>query len=179
MSLRRIGKSAVSVYRTAFAGVAVVCLVLPAFTGCGAATPANDATAELQTTPDPVVPLAAAYEMQGQDRPVIFLDVSGTPGVTHEQVADALSSRLGVAVLPADVAFNGDADLPALTPVDPSTGNTGVKLSVLEMRQLDPMEYEVEVEFVRSGLDGGTLIFTLSFDGAEWRITQAVAGAQA
>lgn len=136
--------------------------------GCGV-QPGADGGGRI-TGPAPLLPLMAAYELEGRDRPLIFLDLGAESDADFEEVADELAAEFSVDVLPADTAFRGDLDLPALTPIDPESGQIGVSLTLGEMVPVEDRRYEATVRYARSGLDGGSIIFILEQQGPDWTV---------
>ncbi len=144
--------------------------------GCGAQQGLGPGTAAgalaAPEAPDASLPLKAAYELEGERREVIFLEVAGASDDAYNRIADDLFDELSVDVLPAEDAFRGELDLPALTPVDPETGLVGVSLTLREMAAADDGEYTATVSFARSGLDGGDITFVLHRAEQGWSVAE-------
>jgi hypothetical protein len=131
------------------------------------------------TGPEPLLPLMAAYELEGQDRPLIFLDLGAESDAGFEEVADELATAFSVEVLPAETAFRGDLDLPALTPIDPESGQVGISLTLDEMVPVEDRRYEATVRYARNGLDGGSIVFILEQQGRDWTVVEQFYGDRA
>lgn len=138
--------------------------------GCGAQSGVSGGAFAVE--PDPALPLMAAYELEGRDRPVIFMELPDGQQDRFDEVAGQLAAELGAEVLPADTAFRGDLDLPALTPIDPDTGQVGVSLTLDGMFPIEDGRYEATVRYARSGLDGGGITFVLEQQEADWVIVE-------
>ncbi len=130
-------------------------------------------------SPSPATALKAAYELEGQNRDVVFLEASDLDGDELAQLMAELSAALGVEVLPAEAAVRSDPDLPALTPLDPDTGRIGVSLTLWEITETEPGRYEAVVSYARSGLDGGELVLYLEPGTAGWSVVDHTDGPQA
>ena len=144
--------------------------------GCGAQAVVSSGSS--LAAPSPALILKTAYELEGQQRQVIFLDAYELPDDRLDELMDELEAELRVDVLPAEAAFRGDPDLPALTPIDPQTGEVGVSLILHDITEIDPDEYEATVSYARSGLDGGDLILILERQAAGWAVVAHFRGAQ-
>lgn len=144
--------------------------------GCGVQTvvPAAGSAGK----PGAALPLRAVYESEGDDRPVLFVDVTGASDEELDQVIDDLAAELGVEVLPGEAAVRSDPELPALTPMDPETGRIGISLTLESMAGVDQDRYEATVLYARSGLDGGYLKLVLEREAGEWEVTDVVPGPQ-
>jgi hypothetical protein len=156
------------------AAVSLAVVVLPG--GCGAQ--AVVATGGDSEAPSPALVLKAAYELEGQQRQVVFVDAVELADDEFDALMAELEAELQVEVLPAEAAFRGDPDLPALTPIDPETGEVGVSLTLHEIAEVAAREYEAVVSYARSGLDGGELIIVLARDAAGWAVVEHVTGSQ-
>jgi len=148
-------------------------------TGCGV-PPTNGPHASTDPAslnePDPAAVLAAAYEAEGAGREVVFIDVTGASQDELDQTIDSLSDQLDAIILPAETAFRGDPDLPALTPIDPATGKIGVSFTLTDLAPLPDGRYQAILSFARSGLDGGDLVLTLQDQEGEWAVVEVSAG---
>lgn len=149
--------------------VGVVGLMI-GLSGCGAQTAFRSATDNAIVAPTPQMVLAAAYDLEGGDREVIFLSTENLSVDEAELLMASLEDELGIDVLPADLAFRGDPDLPALTPIDPETGSIGVSLTLRRLVEVDANEYEATVSYARSGLDGGDLVLQLVRVQNNWQV---------
>ena len=147
--------------------------------GCGAQSAVSGGGRGAEAGPDPALLLMATYQLEGRDRAVIFMELDGRPQDRFDEVADQLAVELGVEVLPADAAFRGGLDLPALTPIDPETGEVGISLTLDELLPEDDGRYQATVGYARSGLDGGSVTFVLEQEGADWVIVEQFDGSQA
>ena len=116
--------------------------------------------------------LEAAYEVEGDARTIVFVDVDGASADELLDIMVELAETVDAEILPADVAFRGDPDLPALTPVDPETGQVGVSLTLRGITRLADDEYEATVSFARSGLDGGDLVLVVMWAGDGWTVVE-------
>jgi len=126
--------------------------------------------------PGAAVPLRVVYESEGDDRPVVFVDVTGASDEELDRVIDDLAAELDVEVLPGETAVRSDPELPALTPIDPETGRVGISLTLESMTGVDQDRYEATVLYARSGLDGGYLKLVLEREAGEWVVTDVVPG---
>lgn len=154
----------------------VMTVALLGLSGCGAQAVLPSGSSP--DAPSPTLVLKAVYELEGRQRPVIFLDAYDLPDDEFDQVMAELEVELRVDVLPAEAAFRGDPDLPALTPVDPDTGQVGVSLTLHEITEISPSEYEAIVSYARSGLDGGDVILLLQRRANRWSVVEHIVGAQ-
>jgi hypothetical protein len=156
--------------------VLVLTVALLGLSGCGAQAVLPSGSSP--DGPSPTLVLKAVYELEGWQRPVIFLDAYDLPDDEFDQVMAELEVELRVDVLPAEAAFRGDPDLPALTPVDPATGQVGVSLTLHEITEISPSEYEANVSYARSGLDGGEVIMVYERRAGRWVLVEHFHGAQ-
>jgi len=151
-------------------------------TGCGASAglAGSSGTVAASTAagdPVKVAALRAAYDLEGSERAVVFLAVTGATDTEYAEIADALFEALDVDVVPAEQADRASPDLPALTPVDPETGAVGVSLTLLEVTPVDEERFEATVRYARSGLDGGELSLTVApGDDGAWAVTEYAHG---
>lgn len=152
--------------------------LLIGLSGCGAQTAFRSATDSAIVGPTPQMVLAAAYDLEGGDREVIFLSTENLSVDEAETLMASLEDELGIDVLPADLAFRGDPDLPALTPIDPETGSIGVSLTLRRLIEVHAGEYEATVSYARSGLDGGDLVLQLVRVQDTWQVTSVIHTAQ-
>jgi hypothetical protein len=148
---------------------------------CGAVAPVSwdgPVSADSPASSAAVVPssveaaaLCEAYRREGGGRDVIFVEVSDGDADVVDDIVRRLRATLGVTVRRADEADRSDPERPALTPVDPRTGEPGVVLRVDAVLALSGDRVRVVVTYARSGLDGGVLSMTLTRDGADWAVT--------
>ena len=143
-------------------------------TGCGAQYAVSSGGSA--AAPQAAVPLRAVYESEGRDRAVVFVDVMGASENELDQVIEDLSAELEVGVLPGEAAFRADPELPALTPIDPDTGEIGISLTLESMICLDRDRYEATVLYARSGLDGGYLTLVLEHEAGDWFVADVLRG---
>jgi len=165
VAAERWGVAALTTAVIGLAGILPGCGVQPA---SGPRASSDSASLE---EPDPAAVLAAAYEAEGAGREVIFIDVAGASQDELDETIDRLSDQLDAIILPAETAFRGDPDLPALTPTDPETGKIGVSFTLTDLAPLADGRYQANLSYARSGLDGGDLVVTLQAQGDEWVVT--------
>ncbi len=125
-----------------------------------------------QASPNAALALKAAYDLEGQEREVIFVAANDLSDDEYDLLLDDLQAQTDAQVLAGELAFRGDPDLPALTPIDPETGDVGVTLVLQAMTPVSQSRFQVDVSYARSGLDGGTLTFTLIQEGSAWVIVE-------
>ncbi|HUU85202.1 MAG TPA: hypothetical protein VM243_17010 [Phycisphaerae bacterium] len=163
-------------YRLIAAGALPAWAGLLMLGGCGVQSPFSGGGA---AEPAPALPLIAAYEAEGGDRSVIFLELGTALEDRYAELADDLAGEFDVDVLPVESAFRGDLNLPALTPIDPETGSVGVSLTLEEMLPIEDGQYEATVRYARSGLDGGSVTFILEQQDTDWVIVERFYGERA
>ena len=146
--------------------------------GCGAEGVLHSASEAALVPPSPATVLKTAYELEGGQRQVIFLDADELSEEELDQVAVSLESELRVTVLPAEAAFRGDPELAALTPVDPETGEVGVSLTLHEIAEVGSGECEAVISYARSGLDGGEVIMVYERRAGRWVLVDHFRGSQ-
>ncbi len=153
--------------------------MLIGLSGCGAQTTFQSATDTPVTGPTPQMVLSAAYDLEGSQRQVVFVSAQNLSTDELETVMASLADELGVDVLPAELAYRGDPDLPALTPIDPDTGSIGVSLTLRQLIEVDPDEYQATISYARNGLDGGDMVLQLVRVKGTWQVTSVAYTAQA
>ncbi|MCP4249056.1 MAG: hypothetical protein GY778_18585 [bacterium] len=155
-------------------GFVAVLTVAASLSGCGAPAglsgTAADNDGSAGESPDAATLLEAAYDAEGDARTVVFVDVDGATADELNDVMVALAETVDAEILPSEVAFRGDPDLPALTPIDPETGQVGVSLTLRGITRLGDDEYEATVSFARSGLDGGELVLVVAREEDGWAV---------
>ena len=138
--------------------------------GCGVGPPPTDgvgASAYL----DAATVVKAVYELEGEDRRVLFVDVDGCSDEVLDATLRRLADELPVDVLRGDQAELTDPSRPALTPLHPETGETGLFVRVVTIERTGPREAEAYVRFSRSGLSGGDLMLTFDQTAGGWKLT--------
>lgn len=116
--------------------------------------------------------LKYAYGSSGAARKVIFLasDEEGTTVELVDEAAKRVEDELGVRVLPASLADRSSLTLPALTPVDPDTGEPGVEIRLGRFRVDEAGRLLVPVGVTLSGLNARGFEYTLERRGDRWII---------
>lgn len=117
-----------------------------------------------------VAALKAVYELEGHQRPVVFVEVADASPANVDDIVTQLEDELNVIVRPTPEAVRDNPDLPLLTPYDPQTGQVGVVLRVERTTQAAGDTYEVNVAYSRSGLDGGSLSVILTPGESGWTV---------
>ncbi len=156
--------------------LACVAVAIGAGFGCqdmpGVTLSESETDAEPCSGVDALVTVAAdLYRREGQDR-IVFLSTD-TEAVDADKlfcVMTRLAADLGVRVLPAELADRTDPSVPALTPVDPATGETGISIHLADVIELEVDQIQVRISFARSALDGAIFEYVLACDGAGWTI---------
>ena len=131
-----------------------------------------------------------AYRVEGDDRPVIFLDTDGicdlmwpncvsSEGGIFPILKEQLEADLQVQVRPPSDAFLGDLFVAALTPVLPETGEVGVTILLGGFFVDERGFLRVSVMVVRSGLDGVGFEYALEAGDHGWDIVEIRLGSVA
>lgn len=147
---------------------------------------------EIVVNPDTKPDLAAivkvvndAYQTQGYERPVIFLDtvevcdpilqICDPPdGSIFPALKTQLETDLQVKARPLSDADYSDPTVPALTPVLAETGEIGVSISLGRFIEDDQGFLHVNVSVVRSGLDALVIEYVLEADESGWTIAKTI-----
>jgi hypothetical protein len=147
---------------------------LPLAAGCGMQGVVGPAEEPAATSSPPVgvevAALKAAYELEGHQRPVLFVEVAGASPVEFDDIVAQLETALNVIVRATPEAVRDHPDLPLLTPYDPQSGQLGVVLRVDRTTPLEADTYQVDIVYSRSGLDGGSLSVTVTQSASEWNV---------
>ncbi len=138
--------------------------------GCGTG-PCPSAGSGPPAALDAVTVVKTVYELEGRDRGVLFVDIDGYSTEALDAAVRQLAEQLPVAVLPGAAANRSDLTQPLLTPVHPETGEPGLWVRVLSLELTGPREAQADVEFARSGLDGGILVLTFEQTAEGWQLT--------
>ncbi len=111
------------------------------------------------------------YATQGRGR-MIFLGTYGD-SIDEAELRQArmhLQTDLGVPVKDDSEADRSDPTLPALTPVDPETGEIGISIFLGPLTIDEDGRTRIEVSFARSGLDGMVIGYVLESAPEGWKI---------
>ncbi len=116
--------------------------------------------------------LKYAYASSGADRKIIFFaaDREAIGADLLDEATRQIQDDLGVRVLPADAADRSTLSLPALTPVDPETGEPGVEIRLGRFRVDEQGRLSVPVDIALSGLNGYSYEYVLKRHDGTWVI---------
>ena len=113
------------------------------------------------------------YATEGRGRMIFLGTVDDTIDEADlQQARTRLEAGLGIAVKDDSEADRSDPALPALTPVDPETGEIGISIYLGRFTVDGDARLRVEATFARSGLDGMVVEYVLESTPQGWNITE-------
>ena len=110
------------------------------------------------------------YAREGQGR-MIFLGTEEEEEADLHQTISRLAMDLNTRVRPESEAVVDDSH-PILTPIDPETGEVGVRISLGPFTVDEQGHLHVTVAFSRSGLDGAVYEYILKRTSGHWSVRE-------